>query len=161
MTLQRAANRVPIIPSKSLLPSRKGSPKGTQPSGFSPIRPKCPFSSRKASPFLAVFSRSLSPQGFRRPNWTKKARQSMVLNPLTVAFHVTAGPGPASRGLGPPGLPKSLTLALESRIDRSPNPLTSFPAGSHRLPRTPSPACPVEPHQVSRKASPDRAGSLV
>lgn len=151
----------PDRPPKSLLPSRKGSPSGHRPPEFSPIRPKCPFSSRKASPLPAVFSRSLSPQGFGRPNWAKKSHQSPVLNPLTVAFHVTAHPGPASTDFRPTGLPKSLTLAVESRIGRSPNPLTSFPAGPHRLPRTPSPACPVEPHQVSRKVSPDRAGSLV
>jgi hypothetical protein len=39
------------------------------------------------------------------------------------------------------------------------NPLTSFPAPAHRVPRTPSPEFPGAPHHPSRKASPDAAGS--
>jgi hypothetical protein len=117
------------------------------------------LSSRKASPSPSIFSRFISPKGFGRPDWAEKRCESILPNPLTVAFPVTSHRFAASRGVSGRLLPYRLTLALESRIPSLLNPLTSFPALAHRQSRTPSPAVPAGAHQMSRKASPHQSES--
>lgn len=143
-------------PADSARPGCKVPKKLTSRPGKCLFRPISGFGSRKTSPSNRIFSRFFSPHAFQPLDLAEKWRESLLPNPLTVAFSVTSKPSPAVRDLPGRGLPYRLTLAGKSRIPPFLNPLTSSPAVAHRRSRSPPPICPAGAHPGSRKASPDR-----
>jgi len=125
-----------------------------QKSGITAVSP------RKASPWVRVFSRVVSPEAFWGLDLPRKERLKSIPKALTASIGRRPGHFYVQPGCPARLVPQNLTFRRPVLCKQLLNPLTHCPAGPHHGPRTPSLDYPASPHQDSRKASPDLAETL-